>query len=92
MSQLVKITRVEGRPIPLRGNDIDTDRIIPEAIVSIAQALAIAVVAEGVETPQQRDYLLGLGCSLQQGYLLGRPMPAQQMLELMGEAEAEAVA
>jgi EAL domain-containing protein (putative c-di-GMP-specific phosphodiesterase class I) len=50
------------------------------------------VVAEGVETPEQRDYLLGQGCALQQGYLLGRPMPAQQLLALMAERESEALA
>ena len=64
------------------------DRALTEAIVSIAQALAITVVAEGVETPQQRDYLLGLGCKLQQGYLLGRPMAAADLMRLMSEAEA----
>jgi EAL domain-containing protein (putative c-di-GMP-specific phosphodiesterase class I) len=45
-----------------------------------------------VETPEQRDYLLGLGCRLQQGYLLGRPMAAERLLALMEEREAEALA
>ena len=58
----------------------------------MAQALSITVVAEGVETPEQRDYLLGLGCTLQQGYLLGRPMPAERLRELMAEAESETLA
>jgi EAL domain-containing protein (putative c-di-GMP-specific phosphodiesterase class I) len=45
-----------------------------------------------VETPEQRDYLLGLGCALQQGYLHGRPMPADQLRKLMADAESEALA
>ena len=84
----LKIDRSFVKDLPV---DAD-DRALTEAIVRIAQSLAITVVAEGVETAEQRDYLLGLGCALQQGYLLGRPMPAPQLLELMAECESEALA
>ena len=84
----LKIDRSFVKDLPA---DAD-DRALTEAIVSIAQALSITVVAEGVETPEQRDYLLGLGCRLQQGYLLGRPMAAEHLLALMEEREAEALA
>jgi diguanylate cyclase (GGDEF)-like protein len=84
----LKIDRSFVKDLP---DDAD-DRALTEAIVSIAQALSITVVAEGVETPEQRDYLLGLGCSLQQGYLLGRPMPADHLRQLMADAESEALA
>ena len=84
----LKIDRSFVKDLPA---DAD-DRALTEAIVSIAQALSITVVAEGVETAEQRDYLLSLGCRLQQGYLLGRPMPAECLLALMAEREAEALA
>ncbi len=83
----LKIDRSFVKDLPA---DAD-DRALTEAIVSIAQALSIAVVAEGVETPAQRDYLLGLGCWLQQGYLLGRPMTAQHLMALMAGHEVEAM-
>jgi diguanylate cyclase (GGDEF)-like protein len=84
----LKIDRSFVKDLPA---DAD-DRALTEAIVSIAQALSITVVAEGVETAEQRDYLLSLGCRLQQGYLLGRPMPAECLLALMAERETEALA
>ena len=84
----LKIDRSFVKDLPA---DAD-DRALTEAIISIAQSLSITVVAEGVETPEQRDYLLGQGCALQQGYLLGRPMPAPQLLALMAEQESEALA
>ncbi len=43
------------------------------AILALANTLGTDAVAEGVETEEQRDALVGLGCSLGQGYLLGRP-------------------
>jgi diguanylate cyclase (GGDEF)-like protein len=84
----LKIDRSFVKDLP---SDVD-DRALTEAIVSIAQALSITVVAEGVETEEQRDYLLAQGCSLQQGYLIGRPMPAERMAALMADTETEAVA
>ncbi len=52
---------------------------IVEAVVSVTTALGGAVVAEGVETIEQLETLGGLGCSLVQGYLLARPMPAERL-------------
>jgi EAL domain-containing protein (putative c-di-GMP-specific phosphodiesterase class I) len=49
---------------------------IAQATIALAHGLSLDVVAEGVETLEQRDFLLGLGCELLQGYLYSRPLPA----------------
>jgi len=51
-------------------------RVFFQAIVSMAHALGMAVVAEGVETAEQLTILQELGCNEVQGYYLARPMPA----------------
>jgi diguanylate cyclase (GGDEF)-like protein len=57
------------------------DRVIAEAIVSLAQALGVEVVAEGVETKQQEDLLRAMGCTYGQGYRYGRPQPLSDVYE-----------
>jgi diguanylate cyclase (GGDEF)-like protein len=54
-----------------------------QAIVSMAHALGMSVVAEGVETEQQLAILRALDCNEAQGYLIARPVPASEMLVLM---------
>ncbi len=50
------------------------------AVIAMANALDMAVVAEGIETVEQRDALMTLGCEYGQGYLLGRPAPIANWL------------
>ncbi|HEY9279431.1 MAG TPA: EAL domain-containing protein [Eoetvoesiella sp.] len=57
------------------------DAAIVSAIVLLGQALKLNIVAEGVETLEQQEFLTGLGCNALQGYLLGRPLPPQQFLD-----------
>ena len=54
----------------------DDARAVAAAIVDLAHALRLEVVAEGVETAEQRDILLELGCDQFQGFLFGKPMTA----------------
>ncbi|AJE02572.1 putative bifunctional diguanylate cyclase/phosphodiesterase [Geobacter pickeringii] len=63
--------------------DNPDDRSIVEAIVAMANKLNLNVVAEGVETVEQRDFLLNLGCHEMQGFLFHRPMPEEQFVELL---------
>lgn len=56
--------------------------------MALGKALNLNIVAEGVETVEQQDYLTGLGCHALQGYLLGRPMPAEQLDETVGRISA----
>lgn len=59
------------------------DIAIVAAVVALAHTMRLQVVAEGVETPAQRNTLERLGCDQLQGYLLGRPMPPEQFITLV---------
>ena len=55
------------------------DAAIARTILSLAKSLDLGVVAEGVETAGQRDFLLREGCKAFQGYFFGRPVPVEQL-------------
>ena len=56
---------------------------IVSVIINLARALRIGVVAEGVETEEQARRLYELGCDEAQGYLFGRPLPAEEVAQLL---------
>ena len=56
-----------------------TDAVITRAIVSLAQALNLKTVAEGVEQVQEKTYLESIGCDDMQGYLFSKPLPVEQI-------------
>jgi diguanylate cyclase (GGDEF)-like protein len=59
-----------------------TRAAITRAVIAVASELELDVVAEGVETRDERDFLEGLGCRRMQGYLFGRPMPADELIRV----------
>jgi EAL domain-containing protein (putative c-di-GMP-specific phosphodiesterase class I) len=56
---------------------------IAQTIIALGQTMGLSVIAEGVETEEQRDYLARLGCHACQGYLFGRPLPLEEFEGLM---------
>ena len=62
------------------------DTTIVEAIVKMAAGLRIDVVAEGVETIEQADVLTRLGCVLGQGFYYARPMPGDDVPDVLGSS------
>ncbi|HHF3105870.1 bifunctional diguanylate cyclase/phosphodiesterase [Vibrio diabolicus] len=56
----------------------DDDRAIICSIIHIAKKLDLQVVIEGIESPQQEQFLIGEGCDIGQGFLYGKPMPCNE--------------
>ena len=80
----LKIDRSFVREVPQQRDDV----AIATAIISMARALGLMVVAEGVETVEQRETLRAIGCDYAQGYLFARPLPPDDMERLLDERRA----
>ncbi len=59
------------------------DSAITTAIAALARSLQLTIVAEGVETVAQRDFLRQLGCTIMQGHLFSRPLPPEEVSRLL---------
>ena len=72
--------------------NISTDpirRAVVKALLSMCASINLDVIAEGVESIEQRDILLGLGCRSFQGYLFGKPMVAEEFEQLICTGAAQ---
>ena len=63
-----------------------SDMALSGAIIVMAHKLGLKVIAEGVETPEQRDLLAAAGCDYGQGYLFAKPMPAEEFDRFLRKA------
>jgi EAL domain-containing protein (putative c-di-GMP-specific phosphodiesterase class I) len=72
------------------GDGGHAERLV-EAIVRMAQSLDLSIVAEGVEELEQARWLRERGCELAQGYLFARPMPADDLLQLLASPRGPAL-
>jgi EAL domain-containing protein (putative c-di-GMP-specific phosphodiesterase class I) len=61
----------------------EQDLRLTDGIVRIAATLGLSAVAEGIETGEQRDLLAGIGCRYGQGFLFSRPLPPEEVTDLL---------
>jgi diguanylate cyclase (GGDEF)-like protein len=75
----IKIDRSFVRDLPKDSED----QAIAQAIISMGKALGMTVIAEGVETAEQQAFLRNHACDEMQGFLFSKPIPPQQLAELL---------
>ncbi len=64
-----------------------SDASIVKTVIALGKGLGLSVIAEGVETAEQKQLLAELGCDLYQGYFFGRPQPIDEFEEAMTKPE-----
>ena len=71
--------------------DKKNDAIITTALINLAHSLDLEVIAEGVETIEQYNYLLNNDCDIIQGYYISKPLPLEELLKLFAKSKHEKV-
>jgi len=74
-------------------NDITTNphnRLIATSTINLAQGLGLKIVAEGIETREQKELLTNLGCDKAQGYYFAKPMPVAELAHWLADYKSVA--
>ncbi len=80
------------RSFIVRIGTVEEGELLTKDIVSIAHRLGLKTIAEGVELPLQRDYLVKSDCDMLQGYMFGKPIPKEDTIALLQTTEEESTA
>ncbi|UGA56700.1 sensor domain-containing protein [Vibrio sp. VB16] len=80
----LKIDRSFVMNLPENKHDV----AITDAIIALGNAMSLNVIAEGVETLEQADFLVQRGCRYAQGYYFSRPLPAKELIPLLEQKNA----
>lgn len=64
----------------------DKSKVVVQHTISMLRDLETSIIVEGVETEEQRDFLIGCGCDQAQGFLFYKPMPAEEFKKLLMQA------
>jgi EAL domain-containing protein (putative c-di-GMP-specific phosphodiesterase class I) len=80
-AQTIKIDRAFVRDLLVDPSDY----AIVESIIALAKAFNRSVIAEGVETIEQGEKLLEMGCELAQGYVIAKPMPIDELMDWLND-------
>lgn len=84
----LKVDRSFVKDLPHDATEVE----IASAVIQLARALGLEVLAEGVENEEQLAFLRERGCDLAQGFLFARPLPADQLAELLAREPGEQAA
>jgi EAL domain-containing protein (putative c-di-GMP-specific phosphodiesterase class I) len=80
------------RSFVARATEHGYDSTVIEALLTIGRTLGLSVIAEGVETEEQLEYVRARGCHRAQGFLLARPMPIDEAEAMMRTLPAHEIA
>ena len=83
---LFDILKVDRSLVVLEGEDLTRRATLLTAVTSLAQALSMDTVAEGIETQEQLERVIDAGCTRAQGYLFSPPVPAEAFVTLATDA------
>ncbi len=83
------VVKIDRRFVSGLGNQQNREPIVA-AIIAMADALGLRAIAEGVETDGEWDSLVALGCTAAQGFGLARPMPANELMSMVGDLSRQA--
>lgn len=78
----IRVLKLDHSFIAGIGKSAADERLI-ESILLLAERLGVRVIAEGVETQEQVDFLHAAGCHFMQGYYLARPMPENELVQFL---------
>lgn len=65
----------------------EKDAALTKSIIALAHNLNLSVIAEGVETKEQKEFIVQNGCTSIQGYFYSRPIPTEQMQKFLLQAK-----